>query len=255
MALYHADALVIRSREYGESDRLLTLFARESGKLHAVAKGVRKPTSRQRAGAQLFTYADFLLHKGRTLDTVTQASPKESFPHLWNDLDRTLAATAIAELLDVATVREEPQPQLFTLALTCFFLLAEVNPFLVQSIFSLRLLGILGYSPRLGECAECGAVIKGDKALFSPTAGGTVCSECRGLFNGKPLSLGTVAFMRQLEHTEWQKVKRLRWSAWMEQEMREALQQYCEEKFEKSLRSWRMGKEIGGESSNNQREG
>lgn len=255
MAVYQTDALVIRSREYGESDRLLTLFARESGKLQVVAKGVRKPTSRQRAGAQLFTYADFLLHRGRTLDTVNQASPRESFPHLWNDLDRTLAAAAIAELLDAATVREEPQPHLFTLTLTCFFMLAEVHPFLVQSLFALRLLEILGYSPRLGECAECGALIQGERVFFSPEAGGTVCSSCRGTLGGRTLSQGTLAFMRRLAQAEWAKVKCLRWPVWMEQEVRIALQHYCEEKFEHNLRSWRMSNEIGGEGINNQREG
>jgi len=101
MAVYKADAIVIRSREYGEADRLVTLFAREKGKINALAKGVRKPTSSQRAGTQLFTYADFLLHQGKTLDTITQAQPRESFPHTWSDLDRTLAASGRAELLDI----------------------------------------------------------------------------------------------------------------------------------------------------------
>ena len=121
VAVYHADAIVIRSREYGESDRILTIFSRENGKLQAIAKGVRKPKSRQRGGTQLFTYADFLLYRGKSLDTVSQVSPKESFPHLWDDLDRTMAATGIAELLDISVMTEQPQPELFSLTLTCFF--------------------------------------------------------------------------------------------------------------------------------------
>ncbi len=104
MAVYHADAIVIRSQEYGESDRILTVFSREYGRIQVIAKGVRKPKSRQRGGTQLFTYADFLLYRGRSLDTVSQVSPKESFAHLWNDLERTMAATGIAELLDVSVM-------------------------------------------------------------------------------------------------------------------------------------------------------
>jgi DNA repair protein RecO (recombination protein O) len=60
VAVYSADAIVIRSREYGESDRLITLFSREMGKIEAIAKGVRKPKSTQRGGTQLFTYSDLL---------------------------------------------------------------------------------------------------------------------------------------------------------------------------------------------------
>lgn len=121
MAVYQADAIVIRSREYGESDRLITLFSREKGKLEAVAKGVRKPKSTQRGGTQLFTYADFLLYRGKTLDTVNQAQPRENFIHLWDDFDRTITASAMVELLDISTVREQPDPELFTLTLSFLF--------------------------------------------------------------------------------------------------------------------------------------
>lgn len=241
MAVYHADAFVIRSREYGESDRLLTLFSRENGKLQAVAKGVRKPKSRQRAGVQLFTYADFLLHRGKTLDTVSQSSPRESFPHLWNDLDRTFAATGIAELLDISTIREQPHPELFTLTLTCFFLLEHFDPTLVLAAYSLRLMTVLGYRPQLGECAECGIGLEGERLFFSPEAGGTLCRRCQEKYSGRWVRAGSIAFMRQLIRTEMTKIDRLRWNAWMQQEILDTLQIYLEHKFEKTLKSWRMG--------------
>ncbi|MFZ3100969.1 MAG: DNA repair protein RecO [Desulfitobacteriaceae bacterium] len=244
MAVYHADAIVIRSREYGESDRILTIFSREKGKLQAIAKGVRKPKSRQRGGTQLFTYADFLIHKGSSLDTVSQVSPKESFPHLWDDLDRTLAATGIAELLDISVISEHPQPELFTLTLTCFFLLAQYEPLLVQSAYTLRLMTVLGYSPVLGECAECGAKIGGERLYFSPQAGGTLCESCLAGYPGRWLKAGSIAFMKRLLSGDLAKLDRLRWTTWMQQEIRETLQSYCEQKLERSLRSWSVGKSM-----------
>lgn len=244
MAVYHADAIVIRSREYGESDRILTIFSRENGKIQAIAKGVRKPKSRQRGGTQLFTYADFLIHKGSSLDTVSQVSPKESFPHLWDDLDRTLAATGVAELLDISVMTGQPQPELFTLTLTCFFLLAHYEPMLVLCAFTLRLMTILGYSPVLGECAECGAKIEGERLYFSSQAGGTLCELCLEGFPGRWLKAGSIAFMKRLLSGDMAKLDRLRWNNWMQQEIRETLQIYCEQKLERSLRSWSVGKSL-----------
>ncbi|MDA8229327.1 MAG: DNA repair protein RecO [Desulfitobacterium hafniense] len=249
MAVFHADALVIRSREYGESDRLLTLFSREKGKLQSIAKGVRKPKSRQRAGSQLFSYSEFLLHHGRNLNTINQASSKESFPHLWNDLDRTLAATAIAELLDIATIVEQSNLELFTLTLASFFLLEHTEPTLVQSAYTLRLLNILGYRPKMGQCPLCGSLIKGDRIYFSPEAGGTVCGQCRSSERGRWLSAGSIAFIRQLTDVDLSKLDRLRWNSRMQTEIIEGLQLYCEGTFDRSLRSWSMGSKLIGEGA------
>ncbi|TGE32553.1 DNA repair protein RecO [Desulfosporosinus sp. Sb-LF] len=241
MAVYHADALVIRSREFGESDRVLTLFSREMGKLQAVAKGVRKPKSRQRAGVQLFTYADFLIHRGKTLDTVSQCSPKESFAHLWNDLDRSFSATGIAELLDISTIPGQPNGELFALTLTCFFLMEHFDPSLVLAAYALRLMTLLGYQPRLGVCAECGRDVNGDRLFFSADAGGTLCGNCRENYSGRWVRAGSLAFMRQLIRADITKIDRLRWNTWMRQEILETLRLYLEHKFERPLKSWRMG--------------
>jgi DNA replication and repair protein RecO len=245
VAVYHADAIVIRSQEYGESDRILTVFSRENGKIQVIAKGVRKPKSRQRGGTQLFTYADFLLYRGRSLDTVTQVSPRESFPHLWDDLDRTMAATGMAELLDFSLMTGQSYPELFTLTLTCFFLLAHYEPLLVLSTYTLRLMKILGYSLVLEECAECGAKVEGERLYFSSLAGGILCNFCLQDFSGRWLKAGSIAFMNRLLCNDIDKLDRLRWPAWMQQEIREILQSYCEQKLEKNLRAWSIGKSIG----------
>lgn len=248
MGVYHADALVIRSREYGESDRLLTLFSREYGKIQAVAKGVRKPKSRQRAGAQLFTYAEYLLHKGKSLDTVNQVSPRESFPHLWTDLDMSMAATAIAELLDLATLPGQPHPELFTLTFSSLFLVESCDPALVQCTYALKLMNYLGYRPRLRSCAECGQRVQGERLLFSPDAGGVVCRQCQTQGNsfavGRWVSGGSLGLMRQLLQGELEKLNRLRWNQWSKKEILEASQYFCEQTLDKPLRSWSMGNRL-----------
>lgn len=245
MAVYKADAIVIRSREYGEADKLLTLFSRERGKLEAVAKGVRKPKSTQRGGTQLFTYADFLLHKGKSLDTVSQVQPRESFIHLWDDFDRTVAASGIAELLDISTTREQPEPQLFTLTLGFLFLLKHVDPYIAQAAYALRLLDIQGYLPGLNNCVECGGAIGGEHVFLSAEAGGLLCTRCKNNEVVRMLNAGGLALIRRLKTVDLDKLDRFRWNKKMRLDILETLCYYCEAKFERKLQAWRTGSELG----------
>lgn len=244
MAVYNADAIVIRSREYGEADKLLTLFSRERGKLEAVAKGVRKPKSTQRGGTQLFTYADFHLYKGKSLDTVSQVQPRESFIHIWNDLDRTIAASGIAELLDISTTREQPESELFTLTLGFLFLLKYVDPYIAQAAYALRLLNIQGYLPGLNNCVECGVAVGGAQAFLSAEAGGLLCSNCKNHETVRMLSAGGLALMRRLKTVELDKLDRFRWNKKMRLEILDGLCYFSENKFERKLKAWRSGSEM-----------
>lgn len=244
MAVYSADAIVIRSREYGEADRLITLFSRDKGKIEAVAKGVRKPKSTQRGGTQLFTYADFLLYRGKTLDTVNQAQPRESFSHLWDDFDRTIAASGMAELLDISTVKEQPEPELFTLTLGFFFLLKYVDPYLAQAAYALRLMQQQGYLPVLDRCAECGKTLAGAQAFLNAEIGGLLCSACKNNKIVKSLNPGSIALMRQLSKVDLDKLDRLRWNKKTREEILGGLCVFCEERLERKLQAWRQGSEL-----------
>ncbi|MDR1604827.1 MAG: DNA repair protein RecO [Gracilibacteraceae bacterium] len=215
MAVFQADALVLRSREYGEADRILTLFSREYGKIEAVAKGVRRPASKQRGGTQLFTYADFLLHRGRTLATVQQAQPRESFPHLWGDWEKSRAAAIMAELLDAVTVREEPAAELFRLTLAGFFLIAAVEPDLLITAYALKTLEAQGHWSAA--------------ASDSPDA---------------PLGPGSRAMLRRLLLTPPEQLDRLRWSREMRDEIVPFVRRWAETRLERRLAAWNLTIEI-----------
>lgn len=244
MAVYHADAIVIRSREYGEADKLVTLFSREKGKLEVIAKGVRKPTSKQRGGTQLFTYADFLIYEGKSLGIVNQVHPKESFRHIWEDFDRNIAATAMAELLDAATVRDQSEPELFTLMLSFLFLLESIDPFLGQAAFALKSMKMLGYLPEMDSCLDCGESSPEKQYFLDADLGGIVCSECMGSRRGIRLGAGSLAIMRQLLKTDLNKLDRLRWNKKMKEEVLLGLCLYCEGRLERRLKAWRQGYEL-----------
>ena len=111
---FRASAVVLRHADYGEADRLLTLFTREQGKVRAIAKGARKLTSRKAGHIEPFTHVTLQLAKGRDLFIVTQAETVNNFSGLREDLVKTGYAAYIVELIDRFTYEEEtPHPPCF----------------------------------------------------------------------------------------------------------------------------------------------
>jgi DNA repair protein RecO (recombination protein O) len=120
MGIYKAEAIVLRSMVYKEADRILTLFTREEGKVSAIARGVRKTTSRLRGAVQLFSHTHLVLYSGRSLDTVSQGDAEEHFSYLEQDLERFSTASYCAELVDRLTQAREQQPKVFFLLLSAW---------------------------------------------------------------------------------------------------------------------------------------
>ncbi len=112
---YRTDAIVLRRADFGEADRLLTVFTPHRGKLKLIAKGARKPTSRKSGHVELFSLGQFFVAVGRELDIVTQAETTESFLPLREDLLRTTYAYYLAELADAFTAERDENRPLFEL--------------------------------------------------------------------------------------------------------------------------------------------
>ncbi len=179
MSLYKTQALVLRSREYAEADCLLTLLTRKKGKVRAIAKGVRKPTSRLRGGVQLFTLNEMLLYEGKSLDIVTQSQCLEGFTLLQESIGSMTAASYWAELLDSVTPEEEVDSEVFNLALAGFHIISlEAKELIIRGL-EIKLLSLLGYNPLMETCVSCGGSLKvNEKVAFSTELGGVLCSSC-----------------------------------------------------------------------------
>ena len=94
--LYRTEAIILRRQDFGEADRLLTLYTPGLGKRRVLAKGVRKPTSRKAGHVELFTHSRLLIAKGKSLDIVTQAETTNSFLQVWGELARVSCADYVA---------------------------------------------------------------------------------------------------------------------------------------------------------------
>lgn len=178
MALYKAQGVVLRTRNLGEADKIVTLFTYERGKADAVARGVRRPRSQFVGVTQAFTHGHYLLYRGKSLDTIRQGEIVTSFGALREDLHKMAYASYIAELVDRTTELNDAHPDLFVLLLTVLQLLvADEEAEMTTRYFELQLLTQLGFRPHLDGCVRCG---EAEVVAFSTEMGGLLCHRCIG---------------------------------------------------------------------------
>lgn len=189
MPPYRLRALSLKKTKLGESDLIVTLLAEDGCQVRAVAKGARKPGSRFGGRVEPYTVADFMLHTGRSLETITDAEIVASHAPLREDYDRSQAASVVADFLDKVSVECQTEDRLFALAGATLDAMetAEGDALLALVVaFLLKGMAMHGYRPQFDACASCGAPVDGE-APFSLESGGVVCEGCGGAED----SLGT----------------------------------------------------------------
>jgi DNA repair protein RecO (recombination protein O) len=205
--LYRDDGIVLRTHKLGEADRIITILGRHSGRIRAVAKGVRRTKSRFGARLEPFTHVDLMLHTGRSLDIITQAEVIRPYGEpLAGDYPRYTAGVAMLETAERFTpVEKEPALRQLLLLIGGLRSLGdgEHAPGLVLDAFLLRSLAVAGYAPVLEECARCGAPGK-ERPLpaFAVAAGGMACASCRPPGAASPAA-PTVDLMLALLRGDW----------------------------------------------------
>jgi DNA repair protein RecO (recombination protein O) len=177
MSLYKEQGVVLRSSKLGEADKIVTVMTQSSGKVRAVAKGIRKTTSRFGARLEPFTHVSLMVYRGRgSLDTVSQAEIVSPFMALRGDLGLFAAGETMLEAVDKVAEEHERNVRLFMLLLTGMRVLeARPNdPAAVAESFLLKLLSLSGFHPSLRSCAVCG---RPAPERFASGQGGAVCAE------------------------------------------------------------------------------
>ena len=239
MPLYNADAIVLRRIDFGETDRIVTLYTRQRGKIAAIAKGARKPLSRLAGATELLTHGRFQFAAGKTLDVITQVEVKDSFPRIRGDLHRIAHSTYVVELLDKFVEEHEPSLDLFELLLSTLYLLERRNdPERVVRMFELQFMKLSGYEPVLDECLRCRRPLPGGEVFFSPTLGGVVCRECGPLpDDALTISQEAVGFMRRLLVAEAPEVERMEIPPQVMDQIARVMRWYIRYRAERELKS------------------
>ncbi|HEY7857257.1 MAG TPA: DNA repair protein RecO [Candidatus Nanopelagicales bacterium] len=181
MSLYRAEGVVLRTHKLGEADRIVTLLTREHGRVRAVAKGVRRTSSRIGARLEPFSHVDVQLYTGRTLDGVTQVETLAAYgATLTGDYSRWTTGQAMLETAERMTPEEgQPAVQQFLLLVGGLRALVggEHDQGLVLDAYLLRSLAVAGWAPTFEDCARCNA--PGPHAAFHVASGGVLCAACR----------------------------------------------------------------------------
>lgn len=231
------EAVVLKRSDFGESDRLLTLYTPRHGKLRAVAKGARKPQSRKTGHVELFMRSNLLLAAGRSLFVLTQAEMIEGYTALRDDLVRTTYAAYAVELLDRFTVDDDPHPEIYDLLVDALGWFAEhEDVMLVSRFYELRLLSMAGFRPQFFSCVSCGQPIEEQDQFFSAELGGFLCPDCQKADGrARPVSAVAVKVLRYLQTRSWDTVRVLQLKRPLHHDLERLMHYYLTHILERNL--------------------
>ena len=208
MASLSTPALVIRRADYGDYDRMVTLFSPRMGRVDAIARGCKKPKSPLLNACEPFVNGEFQLFQKGERFSIEQCQITESFFELRMDYDRLQHGVYWLKLLDAAVMPDVEMPDLFLIALRALAHLnySELPPEMLTMAFEMHLTAQLGYAPRVDACQKCGRPIDGD-ARFDAERGGCVCLSCP---SGAPyMTNGARRIMLKLPRTRFDQVRLL----------------------------------------------
>lgn len=191
------EAIVLSVRNWGEADRIVTLFSKEYGKTEAVAYGARRPRSTLAASVQLFTQAEITLAEGKRIDTLKQCNIVRPFRVLREDLTRMAYGSFLTEVCEALTMEGEADEMLYARLVTLLSLMEIRNPRLTALAGALQLLKYGGFGPITERCGVCGASLGGD-TYFDGALGGMVCGSCKQS-SSIPMREGMIRFVAWLE--------------------------------------------------------
>ncbi|UNK72274.1 DNA repair protein RecO [Microbacterium sp. H1-D42] len=202
MPTYRDEAVILRTHKLGEADRIVTMLSRRNGKIRAVAKGVRRTSSKFGSRLEPFMVADVQLYQGRSLDIVQQAESLGAYgADIAVDYERFTAASAMVETADRLNEAEATSEQYLLLVGGLRSLSrGEHAARSILDSYLLRVMALSGWAPALDDCARCAA--SGPHAYFGAPLGGSVCDSCAPA--GSPrIAASSLALLRALMGGDW----------------------------------------------------
>ena len=192
------DGLVVRQVNYKDNDQILTVLTKEHGLMTLKARGVRSRSSRLKGACQLLAYSEFTVFENRGFHTIDEANAIQMFPELRTDIELLSLASYFAQVAEVLSQEDMPNPELLALTLNAFYALCRrlCTPELVKAAFELRAACLGGYTPELSGCVVCGDP---EPDRFDVRGGILCCASCSaGEGLRLPVSPGSLAAMRYL---------------------------------------------------------
>ena len=178
MASIKVNGIILSESNLGDFDKMLTMLTPGIGKISCVAKGARRPKSALLAGTQMFCFGEYLMYKGTNTYHINSVEPIEIFYNLRTDLDKLKYAVHVNKIVQDVTHENQNCYNVLQLTLNTLYTISETDKDLdfVLSVFKLRLLCILGFTPNIKKCTSCGE--ENDLEYFSIKDDGFKCKAC-----------------------------------------------------------------------------
>lgn len=245
---FTTEAVVLGSIDYGESDKIVTFYTLEFGKLKGIAKGAKRSKKRFVNNLEPFSYIRLLFSQkqGRDLAIVEQADVIRRFDNLFLDINKLAFGSYCLELLNEMTPEAQKNQKAFELLVNFLTLLhGGANARTTVMFFEMRLLSILGYHPHLDACVVCKNAPLHKKVFFSSAKSGIVCFACKNQEKFViPVSLGAIKFLMLAAKTDIDKMDRICMADWAAEECERVMGDFLKYQLGKELKSKRFLEKI-----------
>jgi DNA repair protein RecO (recombination protein O) len=237
---YVTDAIVLSRFDLGEADRVMTLITPLHGKLKAIAKGIRRPTSRLGGSLEPFAELRVALAHGRTFDVVTEVRVGQAWLRMRDSLEGAATAWYLAELADRSLEERHAAEPIYAMLRRAYELLdAGMLPARVARWYEMRLADELGVRPEVDRCVECDRVLEATETFrWVPPLGGVLCERCPGPPTGRSaLSLEALKILKAYQRLDIEALASLRLAASVEREVETAMRDFLRIALERDARS------------------
>jgi DNA repair protein RecO (recombination protein O) len=236
------EAIVLKHIDFGEADRLLTIYTQKHGKLKAIAKGARKVRSRKAGHVEPFSQVSLQLAKGRNFYIVSQAEAQRDHSSLSEDLVRLGYASYVVELLEKFSVEEDENGALYRLLRDTLNRLEDDDlAQIAVRFYEIRLLDLLGFRPELHKCLNCKKDILPEDQFFSTQLGGVLCPDCgKDDPSAHPISMTALKYLRHFQRSSFEDALRANLDDAVRFELETLMDHYLTYLLERALNSPRF---------------
>lgn len=207
MGVIKTKGIIISEHNSGDFDKVLIILTPDLGKITCFAKNVRRPKSTFLAGTSLFAFSNIIVYKGAGSYKLNSCETIEVFYNLRIDLDKLNIATYITQLINNTTYENAQSYRILQLYLNTLYMISETEKEhnFIETVFKIRLMCLLGYTPIVNKCCICGT--KEEIISFSFKDNGVKCNLCSKLDTGVvEANPSTIQALRYIVYSEAKKI-------------------------------------------------
>tara|TARA_Y100001970_G_scaffold119241_1_gene147894 strand:+ start:42502 stop:43257 length:756 start_codon:yes stop_codon:yes gene_type:complete len=239
---YKIDAIILSQRQFGETDKLITVFTKEYGKKTIIAKGISKSTSPLVYHLDNMNLTKLVMSKGKNLDLVTQASVIESFENIRNTYELMIQGLYVLELVDKFSIDNSIDVELYDSIIATFTRINNNEPLLLNiRLFELNLLKSSGLMPEFNHCIDCSVSVSSEKTFVNVNIGGVLCLNCKDRYSDNILlSVPSIKVLRAMLFENYQQIKNIKISLEIYEELGSILAQFINYHLQEPTKSHRF---------------